>query len=342
MRKIALLFLAMGAFVMADAQISTGLNGTCRNASDEIEFTWDSGIQCASEPSLSGRATLGYHSGTENFGGVIVNWDDAGATAATNDGSGNFTWTVDPSTYYGMDIDMIGNIQFVMNIGPDDPTNAFGEVGRDTTPGGFGCLDLLVTIADLPTCGAPPACSSATAPDGLSASVGATQVALSWNPVPSSVACQLKGTRITPPGPSPSVNLIGFEVAGTNVPVSAAGAGTTWEYEVRCACSISPVDATPFSAPGTFSVPSARTAAPATAKLYPNPASDRMVMEFEADADAVSTYRVMDLTGRTMMISNQTVVKGFNQLTFDVSSLESGVYFIQNEGMADAISFTVE
>ncbi|MFT7589964.1 MAG: hypothetical protein ACI959_002185 [Limisphaerales bacterium] len=342
MKKIALCILALGAFVFSNAQVSVGLTGTCVNSSDEIEFTWDSNINCASEPSLAGRASLGFHSGTSNFGGVVVNWDALGAAVGTNDGVGNFTWTVNPATYYGIDIDSLDNIQFVLNIGPDNPLGPFDEVGRDTVPGGFGCLDLLVTIADLPTCGAPPACSSATAPTGLSSTVGATQVSLNWTPITSSVACQVKGTRITPAGPSPSVNIFGSEVSSTNVPVSAAGAGTTWEWQARCACSVTPLDVTAFSAVDVFVIPGARMENQAKANIYPNPASDRMVMEFDAEKEAVSTFRVMDLAGRNIMIANKNVIEGFNQISFDVSNLESGVYFIQNETMSNAVTFTVE
>ena len=64
----------------------------------------------------------------------------------------------------------------------------------------------------------------------------------------------------------------GLPSRGTfDVPYAAAGAGTTWQWQVRCACSISPIDATPFSAPDTFSTPLLRTGSTDFASVYPNP-----------------------------------------------------------------------
>ena len=104
-------------------------------------------------------------------------------------------------------------------------------------------------------------CSTTSAPTNLVTTPLSNRFQLSWDPIPFSVACQVKGSRISPPGPNPTVNIVGAEPTSTLVPYAVAGAGTTWNWQVRCACSISPISATPFSTFGNFTVPTLRTAA---------------------------------------------------------------------------------
>lgn len=166
----------------------------------------------------------------------------------------------------------------------------------------------------------------ASAPTGLTSVNGASSVALSWNPVPTTVACQVQGNRITPPGPSPSVNIVGSEPSSTNVPYAAAGAGTTWTYQVRCACSISPtIIATPFSALDTFSIPSPREVAPSiTMNMYPNPATDFVRVSWDENVE-VETVEVMDLMGRVVTSS---AVNG-NVAVLDVNNVSDGIYLVR-------------
>ena len=201
-----------------------------------------------------------------------------------------------------------------------------------------GCGDLNVE-----TVGAP-VCSSATPPQNPTSTNGGAAVALSWDAVPLSVACNVKGTRLTPPGPSPSVNIIGFEPTGTNVPYAAAGAGTTWEWSVRCACNISPVDATAFSAKDTFMVPNPKIGAQSdlVLELFPNPADNMLMVSYNAIGGEVN-MSVVDMLGRTVISRVESMFEGANNTSIDVSSLEPAAYFlsIEEAGVVKTVNFTV-
>ena len=143
-----------------------------------------------------------------------------------------------------------GQIQFVhaADIEGDGDMDAFSASPLDSKFAWYENLGDTTAVS----------CDASTPPAGLNSNVTASTVQLSWNPISASVACQIAATRTVPPGPSPSVNLIGSEVSGSNVPIAVLGAGTTWEWRVRCACSIppDPIVATGFSAANTFSTPS--------------------------------------------------------------------------------------
>ncbi|MFT7588630.1 MAG: hypothetical protein ACI959_000842 [Limisphaerales bacterium] len=72
-------------------------------------------------------------------------------------------------------------------------------------------------------------------PINLNSVVGGATVNLSWDPVPNTVGCQLSATQVAPPGPTGTVNVLGIEVANTTVGTGFLGAGTTWDWQVRCA-----------------------------------------------------------------------------------------------------------
>jgi hypothetical protein len=58
--------------------------------------------------------------------------------------------------------------------------------------------------------------------------------------------------------------------------------------------------------------------------VYPNPAKTVLNIEFNAAAGAVSTYNVMDITGRVLLNGNATS----NNFAFDVNTLNPGLYFV--------------
>lgn len=184
-------------------------------------------------------------------------------------------------------------------------------------------------------------CSTANAPQNPMSVNTASKVLLSWDVVSQSVACQVKGNRIVPPGPSPNRNLVGPEITGLNAPYTVLGGGTTWTWQVRCACSISPVSATPFSVLDTFSVPlpPPRMAdLQFEAGLYPNPASDRARLDLDQAVERDTEVRITDLLGRTVdfvMLPADT-----RNIDLDVSALEPGMYFVR-VGEMEAISLEV-
>ncbi|WP_452603064.1 T9SS type A sorting domain-containing protein [Pontimicrobium sp. MEBiC06410] len=61
-------------------------------------------------------------------------------------------------------------------------------------------------------------------------------------------------------------------------------------------------------------------------KMYPNPAKD--VLNIKLKGDIAATYKIMDITGKT-------VIKGELMKSINLESLQAGVYFIQvNDGVA--------
>lgn len=63
-------------------------------------------------------------------------------------------------------------------------------------------------------------------------------------------------------------------------------------------------------------------------KVYPNPASDKLFIEFHSKTSEKTELIISDVTGRT--IKNIDVKKGLNKLLVDISNLPSGIYFIRS------------
>jgi len=176
-----------------------------------------------------------------------------------------------------------------------------------------------------------PLCSTASAPTGQSNTPLSNRVRLNWTPQAGAVACQVQGKQV-PTGPSPSINVLGPAINTTDVPYAAAGPGTTWTWRVRCACTISPLQLSPFTAYGdTFSIPAAREAARTllTVKVFPNPASRQVTLSFTASEEETAELMVVDLSGRLMEHRTLGVFPGENMETLNVSDYPDGIYFLQ-------------
>jgi hypothetical protein len=158
------------------------------------------------------------------------------------------------------------------------------------------------------------------------------RVQLNWTPTPLAVACNVQGKRL-PTGPTPSVDVLTAPYNTTNVPYAVAGAGTTWTWRVRCACSISPVVASPFTAYGdTFSIPVAREGDMLNAEdmIFPNPADNDLFVAYNATEDASNvSFTIVDMLGRVVANQTMDVTAGIMSVRFDVSGMEEGNYFVQ-------------
>jgi hypothetical protein len=180
-------------------------------------------------------------------------------------------------------------------------------------------------------------CSSATPPTNLSAVVGGSSTVLSWDPIAASVACQVKATRTSPPGPSPSQNIFGSEPTSTTIPNSLLGAATTWEYQVRCACNISPIDATGFSVLEPFSIPAPRLGEAVAAldfDFYPNPVVEQINI---TNAAGISRLEVLDMTGRVVQVINSDPWN-LNGLNVSVENLPVGIYMLNAQYTDQTVS----
>ncbi|MBA7646469.1 hypothetical protein ES703_54233 [subsurface metagenome] len=62
-------------------------------------------------------------------------------------------------------------------------------------------------------------------------------------------------------------------------------------------------------------------------KVFPNPASDRMVVDLFSNADRQLTVQLIDMTGRTVkMKQNYKATAGNNQLVLPLYNIETGIY----------------
>jgi hypothetical protein len=150
-------------------------------------------------------------------------------------------------------------------------------------------------------------------------------VTINWDPVPLSVGCQLRATSPF----SASQNILGPEVSGFTIPYSLVpgGPGTTVTVEVICACSIDPLVLTPASPSTTFTVPVLREGAVEGMTMFPNPADEIMYVSYNA-VEGNANMSIIDVMGRTVEVRAENLGAGTNNLSFDVSGLAPGAYFL--------------
>ena len=67
-----------------------------------------------------------------------------------------------------------------------------------------------------------------------------------------------------------------------------------------------------------------------TIQLFPNPASTQLQVNFQNESPASTLCaEIIDMLGKSVKSEIQAVETGFNQLRFDVSDLNNGIYFIR-------------
>lgn len=62
---------------------------------------------------------------------------------------------------------------------------------------------------------------------------------------------------------------------------------------------------------------------------FPSPARDLIQIEFNSTAEQNNSIRLMDVTGKTMMITTGTSTAGLNTITLDVNQFTAGIYFLE-------------
>lgn len=185
----------------------------------------------------------------------------------------------------------------------------------------------------VPLSGNASNCDASSAPDGLSSVIGASQVSFSWNPVPGAVACELQGG--VSGGPTAKLR---FPVAphSISVPSGKFLPSTTYGWRVRCACSTSPVLATPFSDLAFFTTPSAKAGGYSpnasgfgvvpSMELHPSPATEHVTLQWHA-WDGRASLRMLDATGRTVL--QEAVDAGTGQYRMERGSWPAGIYWLE-------------
>jgi hypothetical protein len=170
---------------------------------------------------------------------------------------------------------------------------------------------------------------------------------LKWGPVLGAVGYQVNG------GPIPALGAVSPQLGQFNttflVPYAQLVPGATYRWGVRAGCGPSGPPLTPLSVFDTFASPTARLAEMTEAinevrslDLYPNPATDLVVLEYNSNLDGDAIVRVFDVTGRVVMTERATVYAGPNVIRYDLD-LTPGLYIMEMEQGDEKISakFTV-
>jgi hypothetical protein len=66
-------------------------------------------------------------------------------------------------------------------------------------------------------------------------------------------------------------------------------------------------------------------------RIYPNPASDRVYIEFDARTRENVVIGIHDITGREIIVLKENNVSGFTRKQIDVSGLRQGIYFVRTQ-----------
>lgn len=185
----------------------------------------------------------------------------------------------------------------------------FSLMGRGASAGALGTV---VVRNDALPCAAPVS--------GLSAAIGTTDVAFSWDAQPGATAYQIQGGQVGAAPQRKTVPTNAFSLGG-----GAFVPGASYNWRVRAVCGAA---FGPYSAIDVFTVPVLRTGeAGATATAYPNPAADRVTVTLPEGHDRV---RLLGLDGRVLL---DEPAAGHTH-ALDLGTLPAGTYLLLTEGPA--------
>jgi trimeric autotransporter adhesin len=138
-----------------------------------------------------------------------------------------------------------------------------------------------------------------------------------------------------------SLDNINFESIAT-VQVKDGGANTTYNFTDFNAARLGTViyyriRSNETSGPGKYSHiinVNFGTSLITSVSLFPNPVTNKTTVLVNAIADETAQLKVVDNTGRIIRVMNVNLVKGKNNITLDVSTLKTGMYYIDITGKA--------
>ena len=170
---------------------------------------------------------------------------------------------------------------------------------------------------------------------------------LKWGPVLGAIGYRVSG------GPIPSLGTVSPQLGVFNttflVPYAQLLPGRTYRWGVAAGCGASGPPLTPLSTFDTFDSPTLRVGEMTEAinevrslDLYPNPATDLVVMEYNSNQDGNAIVRVFDVNGRVVMTERPTVFAGPNVIRYDLN-LAPGLYIMEMEQAGETVTskFTV-
>jgi hypothetical protein len=79
----------------------------------------------------------------------------------------------------------------------------------------------------------------------------------------------------------------------------------------------------------------------ATLNVYPNPASDKVTIDFSSTETKKLSFRLLDVQGRVIEVKEVSAVPGMNKVEWNVSALAAATYYLQLDGINhDPIKFS--
>jgi subtilisin family serine protease len=168
-----------------------------------------------------------------------------------------------------------------------------------------------------------------TAPTGLNATVGATGVTITWNSLAAdgAVSYTVSGRRAGG-GSFRTLPAIAEPSTTAFVNQNKLRAGWTYEFKVQATCAGGVTG--PESALGSFTWPGLRAEREISATLFPNPATERATLQFEARGGE-ARVRLLDATGRVRWSDVRDWNTGPAVLDVPVDALPSGAYWLTVE-----------
>ena len=62
--------------------------------------------------------------------------------------------------------------------------------------------------------------------------------------------------------------------------------------------------------------------------IYPNPATDELIISFQSDDESAYVFNIVDLTGKTILASEGVSNKNENKLNISLKKVAAGIYFV--------------
>ena len=159
---------------------------------------------------------------------------------------------------------------------------------------------------------------------------------LTWGPVQGAVGYRVSG------GPIPALGNVNPQLGEFNttflVPYAQLVSGATYRWGAVAGCGSLPVPTlTALSVFDTFASPTLRVgemteaiASVSSMNLFPNPATDLVVVEVNSDRDGDAAIRVLDINGAVVMTERAQLFEGTNVIRFDIN-LVPGLYIMELE-----------
>lgn len=182
-------------------------------------------------------------------------------------------------------------------------------------------------------------------------------IVVKWTPVPGSMVCQIEGGLAN--GPTETILVYadedGTEPNRRKIQKSELQLGELYQFQVRCACSLDPLIASPYSATEFFvplggsaiaeinggnGIGSTALQGSMTMVVFPNPSNLGYINLNLSNADGMATEGIIemrDITGRTL--SQQRLAVEPNQtLRLETNDIPAGIYTVSYSSGAHRVT----